>query len=114
MLGLKIDAPADGIVELVVVLFENFHRLGVGHTAEIGASHKVEALKQTLVNKAVEKLHFVGAGLKNVIYNVLYHGLGNFHVIFKVKEGHFRLDHPKFGGVAVGKACLGAEVGPKV
>ena len=69
-----------------------------------------EETKQKVL-EAVEKLHFVGAGLKNVIYNVLYHGLGNFHVIFKVKEGHFRLDHPKFGGVAVGKACLGAEGG---
>ena len=116
VLGLQVDAPAHGVVELVAVgdcLLQDLDGLGVGNAGKVGVGDMVQALEQTLVHKLVEHIELVGAGGHNVLKDVLEHGLGVVHVVVKVGKGHLGLDHPKLGGVARGVGVLGTEGGAK-
>ena len=61
MLGLEVAAPVDGVLELVVVLFEDFDGLGVGHAAEVGGHHVVEPIQEALVYDWLKKAISSGA-----------------------------------------------------
>ena len=109
MLGLKIAAPEDLVVELVVVLLEKLHSLGVGHVAEFTRHDVVEPVKKALVDKLVEERHFFRRILENIRDHELDHVLGHAHIVRQVRERHFGLDHPELGGVARGVGIFGAE-----
>ena len=116
VLGLQVDAPADGVIKLVAssdCLLQDFDGLGVGNAGKVGVCHVVQALDQALVHKLVEHVELVGAGGHNVLKDVLEHGLGVIHVVVKVGKGHLGLDHPKLGGMARGVGVFGAEGGAK-
>ena len=105
VLGLQVDAPADGVIKLVAssdCLLQDLDGFGVGNAGKVGVGDMVQALEQTLVHKLVEHIELVGAGGHNVLKDVLEHGLGVVHVVVEVGEGHLGLDHPKLGGVARG------------
>ena len=44
MLGLKVAAPGYLVVKLVVVLFQDLHRVGVGDAAELGIYNIVQTV----------------------------------------------------------------------
>ena len=111
MLGLQVDAPLHGEVELPAALLQNLHGLGVAHPAKLIGHHVVQPIQQPLVHKAVEKLHLLGAALQHPVDDILHHGLGHVHIILQVAEGHLRLDHPELGGVALGIGDLRSEGG---
>ena len=111
MLGLEVGAPLHLVVEFVVVLFEQLHRLGVAHPAEVGGGHMLQPLLEALVHEGVEEVDLVGALLHDGADDVLDHGLGHVHVALEVAEGHLRLDHPELGGVALGVGILRPEGG---
>ena len=66
MLGLEVAAPEDLVVELVVVLLEKLHSLGVGHVAKLARHDVVEPVKKPLIDKLVEKRHFFRRILENI------------------------------------------------
>ena len=109
MLGLEVDAPLDGVVELVAALLENVDGLGVAHAAEVVGDDVVQTLKQSLVDKGVEELHLLRAALHRAVDDVFHHRLGGVHVVVEVGKGHFRLYHPELGGMALSVGYLGAE-----
>jgi hypothetical protein len=111
VLGLQVGAPVHLVGELVVVLLEDLHRLGVGHPAEIGGGHMLQPLDETLVHELVEEGHLVGAALHGAADDELNHGLGHIHVALEVGEGHLRLDHPELRRVALGVGVLRPEGG---
>ena len=111
VLGLQVAAPEHLVVELVVVLLQNGDGLGVGHPPEVGVGHMLQTLDQALVHEAVEEGQLVGALPHDFLDNELDHGLGHIHVALQVGEGHFRLDHPELGGVALGVGVLSPEGG---
>ena len=111
MLGLKIDAPLDGVLELSAAVLEYLDRLGVAHAAEVVADDVMQSLKQALIDKGVEELHLLRAALHGAVDDILDHRLGGVHIIVEVDKGHLRLDHPELGGVALGIGDLGAEGG---
>ena len=111
MLGLEVGAPLHLVVELVVVLLQDLHRLGVADAAEIGGRHVLQTLPQALVHKAVEEVDLIGAALQHTADDVLDHGLRHVHIACQIAESHFRLDHPELGGMALGVGVLGAEGG---
>ena len=49
----------DRVGELIVVAFQNFDGLGVGHMAEFGGQHMVQPVQETFVHKLVEEVHFL-------------------------------------------------------
>ena len=109
MLRLQVRAPVHLVVELVVVLLQNLHRVGVADAAKVAGHHVLQPLLQPLIHKAVEKVDLIGAALQHTADDVLDHGLGHVHIASQVAEGHLRLDHPELGGVALGVGVLGAE-----
>ncbi len=111
MLRLQVGAPLHLVVELVVVLLQDLHRVGVADTAEVTGRHVLQALLQALVHKAVEEVDLLRAALQHAADDVLDHSLGHVHIAGQVTEGHLRLDHPELGGVALGVGILGAEGG---
>ena len=111
MLRLQVAAPVDGVLKLVVVLFQKGNGVGVGDTAKFVVQDVVQPVKQPLVDEFVEKVHFLGGVLQNVGDDILDHGLGQLHVILQIGEGDFRLDHPEFGGMAGGVGVFRAEGG---
>ncbi len=114
VLGLQVDAPAHGVIELVAGgdgVLEDLHGLGVGDAREVGAGHMREALDETLVHELVEHGELVGAAVHDVADDVLQHVLGEVHVVGEVGEGDLGLDHPELGGMARGVGVLGTERG---
>mgnify|MGYP001646557849 CR=1 FL=1 len=111
VLGLEISAPVDLVVELVVVLLEQLHRVGVGDAAEVAAGDMLQTLDESLIDEAVEEREVVGAALHDGGNDVFYHRLHDLKVAVEVAERHLRLDHPELGGVARGVGILGAEGG---
>ena len=111
MLGLQVAAPVDLVVELVVVLLQNGDGLGVGHPAKVGVGYVLQTLDEALVHEAVEEGQLVGALAHDLLDGELNHGLSHVHVALQVGEGHFRLDHPELGGVALGVGVLRPEGG---
>ena len=111
MLGLQVAAPLHLVVELVVVLAEDLHSLGIGDAAEVGVGHVAQTFHQTLVHEGVEECHLIGALVHDVVDDILDHVLGQVHVVFQIGESDLGLDHPELGGVALGVGVLGAEGG---
>ena len=113
MLGLQVGAPLHLEVELVVVLLQDLHRLGVGDPGKVGALHVAQPVQQALVHEGVEEVHLLGAALQHGADDVFDHVLGHVHVPGQVTEGHLRLDHPELSGVALGVGVLSPEGGAK-
>jgi hypothetical protein len=113
VLGLDIHAPLHGVLELLVVLFQDLNGLGVADAGELAVCHQLQTLDKTLVDELVKEGHLVRAVVQHIADDVLDHGLGVVHVAVQVAEGHLRLDHPELRGVAGGKALLRAEGGAK-
>ena len=111
VLGLQVAAPVDGVLKLVVVLFQQGDGVGVGDAAKFVVQDVVQPVKQSLVNEFVEEVHFLGSVLQNVGDDILDHGLGQLHIILQVSKGDFRLDHPEFGGMAGGVGVFSPEGG---
>ena len=111
VLGLQIGAPIYLIVELVIVLLQDLHRVGVADAAEIGGGHMLQTFLQPLVHEAVEEVDLLRAALQHPADDEFDHGLGHVHVACQIAEGHLRLDHPELGGVALGVGVLGPEGG---
>ena len=111
VLGLEVGAPVDLVVEPVVVLLEQLHRVGVGDAAEVAAGDMLQTLDESLIDEAVEEREVVGAALHDGGNDVFYHRLHDLKVAVEVAERHLRLDHPELGGVARGVGVFGAEGG---
>ena len=109
MLGLQVDAPRDGVVELVTGLLQQLHGVGIGDAAEVVVHDVVQTLKQTLIHEGVEKLHFLRALFEHGVDDELHHRLHAREVVVEVGKRHLRLDHPELGGMALGVGVLGAE-----
>ena len=71
----------------------------------------LQPLDKPLVYEAVEEGHFLRTLLHHRADDILDHGLRHVHVPLEVAEGHFRLDHPELGGVALGVGVLRPEGG---
>ena len=56
MFGLQVAAPVDGVLKLVVVLFQQGDGVGVGDAAEFVVQDVVQTVKQSLVNEFVEEV----------------------------------------------------------
>ncbi|CAN4022567.1 DNA modification methylase, partial [Dysosmobacter welbionis] len=108
---LQVAAPGDLVVKQVVVLLQNRHCLGIGHPAEVRGGHVLQPLQQALVHEAVEKGQLLRALFHHLTDDELDHGLRHIHIALQVCEGHFRLDHPELGGVALGVGVLRPEGG---
>ena len=109
VLGLQVDAPLDGKLELLAALCEDFDGFGVGQAAEIGRNDFLERLDRGLVVMLVEEGHVLGTLLERVLENPLEEPLGEVHVVGQLVERHLGLDHPEFGEVPRGVAVLGAK-----
>ena len=111
MLRLQVDAPLDGVVELVAGLFEQLHGVGIRDAAEVVVHHVVQALEQALVHEGVEELHLLRALFEHGVDDELHHRLHALEIVVEVGKRHLRLDHPELSGVALGVGVLGAERG---
>jgi len=111
MLGLQIDAPGYGVVELVAGLDEYIHGLGIGDAAEVAGCHVLQPFQQALVHEIVEELHLLGALFQHGVDDVFYHGFHALQVALQIAEGHFGLYHPELGGMAGGVGIFSAEGG---
>ena len=111
VLGLQIHTPFHLVLELVVVLLQQLHGVGVADAGKLGVHQSVQPLQQTLVEELVEEGHLVRALLQHIADHILHHGFGVIHVIGQIRKGHLGLDHPELGGVAGGVGILGAEGG---
>ena len=107
MLGLEVGAPLHLVVEPVIVLLQDLHRVGVADAAKVAGHHVLQPLLQPLIHEAVEEVDLVGATLQHPADDVLDHGLGHVHIAGQVAEGHLRLYHPELGGMALGVGVLG-------
>ena len=111
VLGLQIAAPEHLVIETIVVLLQDLDGLGVGDAAKIGIHHVVQTIQQSLVHKAVEEVHLLRAVLQHIADHIFQHGLGQLHIVLKIREGDLRLDHPELRRMACGVGILGAEGG---
>ena len=111
MLRLQVDAPLDGVIELVAGLLEQLHGVGIRDAAEVVVRHVVQALEQALVHEGIEEFHLLRALFEHGVDDELHHRLHALEIVVEVGERHLRLDHPELGGVALGVGVLGAERG---
>lgn len=121
VLGSKVDSPAHGELELDFFssygLLENFDGLGILHASERSLHGLGEVGDQLFVFEAlfedvfVEELKIFVAVLEDVLNTELDVGLSNSHVVFQLGEGHFGLNHPKFGQVSGSMTHLRTESG---
>ena len=109
--GLKVCAPIYGVLELVFMLFKYLYRTSIGDLFEIAVYDMVKPFDKTLIHKVVEELHFFRALFEDVFNNVLDHVSSEIHIVVKIGESNFRLNHPELSGVAVGIALLRSESG---
>ena len=109
MFRLKITAPVDRILKLVIVRSKQLNGFRIGHMAEIGGHNMIQPLQKTLVNKLVEKRHFFGSVFKDIGDDILNHVLCQAHIIRKIGKGDFRLDHPELCRMAGCIGVFGAE-----
>ena len=99
VLALQVGAPEYRILELYAVfcgLLEDADAFRVFETHELGVDDAAQALDELGVVAVVEELDVVEAVVKGVAHKVLDEVLGEVHIVLKVVEGHFRLDHPEF------------------
>ena len=111
MLGLHVHAPVGAVFELLAAVFEDLDRIGIADACEIAVAHMGQALNESLVNKIIQELELFRAALHDVADHIANHGFSEFHVIFEVRKGDLRLDHPELGRMALGVTLLGAESG---
>ncbi len=111
VLGLQVGAPVDGVLELVIVLLQQRHGVGIGDAAEVIVQHVVQPIQQALVQELVEEGHFLGSVLQHIGNDELNHILRQTHIVLQVGEGNLRLDHPELGGVAGGVGVFRPEGG---
>ena len=71
--------------------------------------HELEPLRQSLINKLIEQRKVLFAVLQRVSRHVLDERFTQVHVPGQIAERHFRLDHPKLGGVSRGVRIFGAK-----
>ena len=109
MLGLQVNAPAYFILEVVIVLFQQFDGIGVAHAGKIAVGNQLQTLDQALIKELIEECQLVRAVIQQVADNILGHGLGGVHVGIQVSKCHFRLNHPELCGMAGIIALLCAE-----
>ena len=100
MLGLKITAPRHGIFEFRAALLQKFDGFGVGHLAIVAVGKRIQAFKQCLVHKAVEKFKLLLAVFKNVVNDIFDHIPCKLHIVVQIRKRDFRLNHPKFRRMA--------------
>ena len=79
---------------------ENVDRLGVRAADEFAVAHELQPLDQALIDKAVQKVHFLRAFLEHRGNDVFHHFLLKIHILLQRRKRDFRLDHPELGGVA--------------
>ncbi len=80
MFGLQVHAPGHLVLEVGIVLLEQFDGLGVADPGKIRVGHQLQALQQALVKELVEEGQFVGAVLQQEADDVFGHGFGGVHV----------------------------------
>ena len=100
MLGLQVTAPGYLVVKLIVVLFEDPDCFRVGHMAEVGVEHMVEAVQKALVNELVKEVHFLRRILQDITDDVLEHVFSELHVVREIRKAELGLDHPELRRMA--------------
>ena len=97
--ALKVATPENGIFEFVFNRLEDLYRFGIRQSHKVARHNVRKPVDKPLIHEVVEKFEFGGTGFHNVRNNVLNHRFRNVHIVRKVGESHFRLDHPEFRGV---------------
>ena len=59
MLGLQVNAPAYFILEVVIVLFQQFDGIGVAHAGKIAVGNQLQTLDQALIKELDEECQLV-------------------------------------------------------
>ncbi len=109
VLGLKVHAPVNRVLELRSGCLENLDSLGVRKTDELCLDHILKPLDELLVVHIVEELKVVAAVVKSVLHKVLDEVLCKVHIVVHVVEGHLRLHHPELCKMARSVGVLSAE-----
>ena len=109
VLCLELFAPFRLVFKLYAGFLQDVDGFGIGDASEVGFRDVAQTLDQSLVDEGIEEVQFFRRVLKNIVDDVFEHALREIHVVFDIREGDFRLDHPEFRGVSRGVGVFGAE-----
>ena len=111
VLGLQVHAESHGKGKFLAAALKNMDGFGIGHAGKGLAQHAAQAFQQALVHETVKKLHIRFTAGQHMLYHMAGEAFAQFHEVREVGKGHFRLDHPEFGGMARGVGVFGPEGG---
>ena len=111
--GLEVQAPFDRVVELLLRLLQQRHRIGVVDALERGIDERAQSRDRGLLDPLGDERHVVAALGQHRLEQVFEEFLGEVGVGGEVGERDLRLDHPELGEVARGVAVLGTEGRPE-
>ena len=111
VLGLKVDAPLERVLEFLAGLKEGVDGFGVGHAGEVIGGEGFEAGAEAFIDKFFEDGEVAFVVVEDVFDEVAEEVFGEVHVALEVAEGDFGLDHPELGGVAGGVGIFRPEGG---
>ncbi len=109
VLRLQIASPAARELELASRLFEYPYAFGVVEAHEVVVENELQTLQQPLVPHLVHKFEILAAVVERIADEVFEEVLGKIHVVVKLVECHFGLDHPELGKMSRRVGVLGAE-----
>ena len=109
MLRLHVAAPIGLVFKFSAAFLEKPDGFRIGNTGKIARDYIMQAFEKCVIDEFIKKFQLVGTGIEDVGNDVFRHRLGEVHIIREVGKSDLRLDHPKFGGMALGVGTLGAE-----
>ena len=113
MLRLQVAAPCYLIFKLIIMLFQETHRLRIRHTAEFRIHHMIQPFQKPAVNQRMKEIHLLRRFLQHIADHIFQHGFCQLHIILQVRESHLRLNHPELRRMAGGIGILRPECGAK-
>ncbi len=64
---LQVEPPLDGILELLIAMFQDFDRFGIGKPDEVVVDNVPQGVENRRIDPLVEERHIVGALRQHVI-----------------------------------------------
>mmetsp|Transcript_15973 Transcript_15973/g.28668 ORF Transcript_15973/g.28668 Transcript_15973/m.28668 type:complete len:225 (-) Transcript_15973:1146-1820(-) len=117
VLGLEVDSPFDLVLEFGLSLLDGclkaFDGLSVAAADEGVRGDLFQSGDAGRVDHLLDEIEVGAAGGEEVFAAVADVVFGALHIVLKVAEGDFGLDHPELGQVTRRVAVLGAESGPE-
>ncbi len=95
MLGLQVAAPADRVLKLDGCLFEQVDRFSVGDDAKFMVDDIVQAVQKALVDKIIEKGHFLRTFSDHLADDEFDQIFCQRHVIIQIRKGNLGFNHPE-------------------